>query len=110
MVKGAKIEMQKENLFQTFSQIFIESQQSFIKCEHDLRSKCRTLSEKLSRFVENLEEDPFDADMTVLATLEEDMLHILRSVSDLENRRDLIKESVFSLQNSTKTKINRRGK
>jgi len=71
--------MKSENLFQIFSQVFIESQQSFNKCDVELRTKCRTLASKLNAFVD-----------------------------ELENRRDHIKESVSSLQNSTKGKIARR--
>ena len=97
-----------ENLFQTFSQIFIQSQQSFNKCDVELRTKCRTLSEKLNKLVEELENDAFKADLTIISTLEEDTLHILRSASEIELRRDMIKESVRSLQDSTQTKVSRR--
>jgi Txe/YoeB family toxin of Txe-Axe toxin-antitoxin module len=97
-----------ENLFQVFSQIFIQSQQSFNKCDVELRTKCRTLSEKLNKLVEELERDAFTADLTIISTLEEDTLHILRSASEIESRRDMIKESVRSLQDSTQAKISRR--
>ncbi len=100
--------MNKENLFQIFSQVFIDSQQAFSKCDVELRTKCRTLSEKINRLIEDLESDPFSADLSILSTLEEDTLHILRSLSDLENRRELIKESVSSLQQSTRKKIGKR--
>ena len=100
--------MEQENLFQVFSQVFIQSQQSFNKCDVELRTKCRTLSEKLVKLVEELEADAFKADLTLLSSLEEDTLHILRSASELENRRDYIRESVNSLQDSTRTKVSRR--
>ena len=99
--------MEQENLFQVFSQVFIQSQQSFNKCDVELRTKCRTLAEKLNMLVDQLEVDAFKADLTIVATLEEDTLHILRSVSELESRRDFIQESVRSLQDSTKTKVGR---
>ena len=47
--------MQQENLFQVFSQVFIESQQSFNKCDVELRAKCRNLSEKLGKFVDEFQ-------------------------------------------------------
>mgnify|MGYP003125049952 CR=1 FL=1 len=100
--------MQTENLFQVFSQVFIESQQTFNKCDIELRSKCRTLAEKLNKLVEELELDAFKAELTLLASLEEDTLHILKSAAELERRRDHIKESVRSLQDSTHVKISRR--
>jgi hypothetical protein len=100
--------MQQENLFQVFSQVFIQSQQSFNKCDVELRTKCRTLAEKLNKMVEQLEEDAFTADLTVFSSLEEDTLFILRSAAELENRREYIKESVRSLQDSTNTKVSRR--
>ena len=100
--------MEPENLFQVFSQVFIQSQQSFNKCDVELRSKCRTLAEKLNKVVDELEHDAFKADLTLLSSLEEDTLNILKSASELEDRRDYISESVRSLQNSTNVKISRR--
>lgn len=100
--------MEPENLFQVFSQVFIQSQQSFNKCDVELRTKCRTLAEKLNKMVEELEMDAFKAELSLLSTLEEDTLHILRSAAELENRREHIKESVRSLQDSTQVKVSRR--
>lgn len=100
--------MEPENLFQVFSQVFIQSQQSFNKCDVELRTKCRTLAEKLNKMVEELEVDAFKAELSLLSTLEEDTLHILRSAAELENRREHIKESVRSLQDSTLVKVSRR--
>jgi Txe/YoeB family toxin of Txe-Axe toxin-antitoxin module len=100
--------MQSENLFQVFSQVFIQSQQAFNKCDVELRTKCRTLAEKLNKMVDELEKDPFLADLNLISTIEEDTLHILRSTSELESRREHIKESVRSLQDSTQIKIGRR--
>jgi len=100
--------MEPENLFQVFSQVFIQSQQSFNKCDVELRTKCRTLSERLNKLVEDLEIDAFNADLSLISSLEEATLHILRSASELENRRDYIKESVRSLQDSIETKVSRR--
>ena len=97
--------MQIENLFQVFSQVFIESQQSFNKCDIELRTKCRTLAGNLTSFVDDLESDPFAADLNKLSTLKEDALHIIRSATELETRRELIKDSVNSLQKSTKRKL-----
>ena len=104
------MELVKENLFQIFSQIFIESQQSFSKSDIELRSKCRTLSEKLSKLVDELEANNFEADLTLLSSLEEDTINILKSASELETKRNLIKESVVSLKSSTKNKFLSRGK
>ena len=100
--------MQKENLFQVFSQVFIQSQQSFSKCDVELRTKCRTLSENLNKLVEDLEEDAFSADFTFINNLEEETLKIIRTASELENRRNCIKNSVSSLKESTKSIVRRR--
>jgi len=97
--------MQTQNLFQVFSEVFIESQHAFNKCEIELRTKCRTLSEKLNRLAEDLETDVFNADMALISTIEEETLHIVRNALDLEDRRENIKESVRSLKTSTKTKV-----
>src|SRR6056300_1487607 len=100
--------MESENLFQVFSNIFIQSQQSFQKNDLELRSKCRSMSEKLKNLVEKLEEDPFKADLSKLSNLEEEVLQILRISSELEDRREYIKEAVASLQNSTQNKVKRK--
>tara|TARA_B100000424_G_C22897850_1_gene477548 strand:+ start:779 stop:1087 length:309 start_codon:yes stop_codon:yes gene_type:complete len=97
-----------ENLFQIFSQVFIESQQSFSKCDVELRTKCRTLSEKLTRVVEELESDAFNADLDFIASLEEEALKVVKIASELEHKREYIKESVGSLRNSTQIKVSRR--
>lgn len=100
--------MEKENLFQVFSQIFISSQQSFNANDLELRTKCRVLSEKLKRVVDELEEDPFMADLSLISNLEEEVLQIIRITAELEDRRDYIKESVNSLKSSTHKKIKRK--
>ena len=100
--------MENQNLFQIFSQVFIESQQAFSKSDVELRTKCRTLSERLSQLVDALESDPFKADLSLISSLEEDTLHIMKSAAELENKRNLINESVASLKNSTKTVVSRR--
>lgn len=97
-----------ENLFQVFSQVFIDSQQSFSKCDVELRTKCRILSEKLTRVVEELEIDAFNANLDFIASLEEETLKVVKIASELENKREYIKKSVSSLKNSTQIKISRR--
>ena len=99
--------MQQENLFQVFSQVFIESQQSFNKCESELRNRCRTLSQKLSNSVEELESDVFTANLNNIFDLEEEMEYIMKLVQELQNRRSLIKESVDQLRKSTDKHISR---
>ena len=99
--------MSNENLFQIFSQVFIKSQQAFNKTDVELRSKCRTLAEKLNRLVEELENDAFSANISALETLEEDSLQIIRNCADLERRRTNISDSVEKLRKSTNQKITR---
>mgnify|MGYP005997328727 CR=1 FL=1 len=100
--------MQNENLFQVFSQVFIQSQQTFSKCDVELRTKCRTLSEKLSKLVDELENDAFTADFDLISSLEEDALHIMKSAAELQSRREFIKNSVDSLKSSTENRLVRR--
>lgn len=100
--------MQTENLFQVFSQVFIQSQQTFSKCDVELRAKCRTLSEKLSKLVDELENDAFTADLDLISSLEEESLHIMKSATELQSRREFIKASVDSLKSSTENRILRR--
>ena len=94
-----------QNLFQVFSNIFIEGQQSFNKNDLELRSKCRVLSERLLKLSDQLEEDPFSANLEVIHTLEEEVLQLKRIGHELESRREYIQESVGSLKSATKTKI-----
>jgi len=94
-----------QNLFQVFSNIFIESQQSFNKSDMELRSKCRVLSEKLLKISDQLEADPFTANLDDIHTLEEEILQVKRIAHELESRREHIEKSVASLKLSTKTKL-----
>lgn len=96
--------MQTENLFQIFSQVFINSQQSFSKTDVELRTKCRTLAEKLNKFVQDLEDDPFEANLMILQTLDDDVSSILKNLVELEEKRKDIKKSVEALKNSTQSK------
>lgn len=94
-----------ENLFQLFSQVFIESQQAFSKCDVELRSKCRTLAETLNKLAGDLEADPFQANLAVVNLIEDEVNKISKAASELDSRREFIKESVNSLQKSTKAMI-----
>lgn len=100
--------MQAENLFQIFSQVFIESQQSFNKCESELRSRCRVLSQKLSDSVETIESDVFNADLSTIFDLEEELSYVIKLAQELESRRSLIKDSVGQLKKSTEKHVNRK--
>jgi len=100
--------MEPENLFQVFSQVFVESQQSFNKCETELRNKCRLLSQKLNIIVEDLEKDVFNANISKVFDFEEDMSSILKIAEELENRRRLINDSVSQLKKSTEKHVTRK--
>ena len=99
--------MESENLFQTFSQVFIESQQSFNKCESELRNRCRVLSQKLNNVVDDVEEDVFKANLNRVFDLEEEMVYIIKLSQELQNRRTLIKDSVEQLKKSTEKHVAR---
>ena len=100
--------MENENLFQTFSRVFIESQQSFNACEAELRSKCRVLSQKLTDSVDKIEADVFSANLNPIFDLEEEVNYLIKLAQELENRRNLIQDSVDHLRKSTEKHINRK--
>jgi len=97
--------IEKVNLFQVFSNIFIEAQQSFNKSDLELRSKCRVLSERLLKLSDQLESDPFTANLDIIHSLEEEVFQLKRIGYELESRRDCIQESVESLKSATVNKL-----
>ncbi len=100
--------MNNENLFQIFSRVFIESQQSFNKCESELRNKCRVLSQKLTNSVDQIETDVFSANLNTIFDMEDEISYIIRLAQELENRRNLIQDSVDQLKKSTEKHVNRK--
>ena len=95
------------NLFQKFSQIFIESQESFNYLDSSLRSKCRRLSGLLNNIAESMEEDPFLANLESLEHIEEDINSLYKVYKELEEKRELIKNSVDMLDKSAKIRAKR---
>tara|TARA_B100000287_G_C19967436_1_gene517037 strand:- start:22 stop:327 length:306 start_codon:yes stop_codon:yes gene_type:complete len=99
--------VESENLFQVFSEIFIESQQSFNKSEAELRNKCRVLAQKLNLVVEDMEKDVFNAKISKVFDFEEEVASITKTAKDLVARRQLIKDSVGQLKRSTEKHMTR---
>jgi hypothetical protein len=95
------------NLFQKFSQIFIESQESFNYLDSSLRNKCRRLSGLLNNIAESMEEDPFLANLESLEHIEEDINSLCKIYKELEEKRELIKNSVDMLDKSAKIRAKR---
>ena len=95
------------NLFQKFSQIFIESQESFNYLDSNLRNKCRRISGLLSNIAESMEEDPFLANLESLEHIEEDIKSLYKVYKELEEKRELIKNSVDMLDKSAKIRAKR---
>ena len=93
--------MESQNLFQVFSQVFIESQQAFTKTESELRSRCRVMAQKLNNIVEDIEKDVFEAKISNVFDLEEDFTDIVKLSQELQKRRSFIKDSVSNLKKST---------
>ncbi len=99
--------MESENLFQVFSQVFIESQQSFNKCEAELRNRCRVISKKFENISEEIETDVFSAKLSNIFDLEEDVNYIIKLAQELQSRRKLIKDSVDQLKKSSEKHVAR---
>jgi len=100
---------QDENInpFQQLSQIFVDNQKSFNAKTDDLRSRTRVLSKKMLKVVEQLEVDPFSADLNLYLNIEEEVRLIYLVAKEVEDHRDKIVNSVSLLNESNKIKLNR---
>ena len=97
----------KFNYFQKLSEIIVANQNAFNFKINDLRSRTRSLASKLETVALDLESDPFDADLCLLANLEEEAKIILFLAKETESQRDKIVNSVELLEESNKQKLNK---
>ena len=97
----------KGNPFQKLSELLINNQNSFNQKVSELRRRSRSLSEKLALIYEELESEPFNANLNNLLNLEEEARLLLFVAKEVESQRDKIANSVDLLQKSNIVKLNK---
>ena len=95
------------NPFQQLSQIFVDNQKSFNAKTDDLRNRTRILTQKMKKVTEQLEQDPFSADLNLYLNIEEEVRLIYVVAKEVEDHRDKITNSVKLLHDSNRIKLNR---
>jgi hypothetical protein len=97
----------KINYFQKLSEILIANQNAFNYKVNELRNRTRTLASKLENVSLDLESDPFESNITILANIEEESKLILFLAKEVEAQRDKLINSTKLLEESNKQKLNR---
>tara|TARA_A100001011_G_C14280475_1_gene831372 strand:- start:1537 stop:1845 length:309 start_codon:yes stop_codon:yes gene_type:complete len=97
----------KTNPFQKLSELFVNNQNSLNKDVQMLRTSLRTVKQILDSLIEELESDPFSANLTTLCGLDSVALQILEQGRSLEETRDKILDSVTLLEKSNEKKLRR---
>ena len=93
------------NPFQRLSELFVNNQNQLNKDVHQLRTSARTVKQIFESLLEELEEDPFKANLTVLCGLDSVSLQILEQGRSVEETRDKILESIVLLEKSNEKKL-----
>ena len=94
------------NVFRELSQVFIDTQNGFNKNCIDLRMKLRSLTERFVSLNEELEKNPFNANLNVMLNLELETANILESAKNLEKKRDKITIATEALKAINQAKLN----
>ena len=72
----------KANPFQELSELFINNQNSMNREVHNLRSSLRNAKEKFERLIEELERDPFSAELNLLLGIDVFSMKILEEENE----------------------------
>ena len=94
------------NPFEALSKIFIDNQNNFNLKADDLRNRSRILSQKLNKVIEQLEINPFDADLNLYLNIEEESRFILIVAKEVEKQRKKITDSIEMLSEANKVSLN----
>ena len=97
----------ENNPFIVLSNLFVENQRQFNVKTKDLQNIIKTLEKKLAKLDAQLENDIFSADLVPLISLEEEAALILSVAKELEFQRDQIFNSVETLKQSKRIKLNK---
>tara|TARA_B100000424_G_scaffold43628_1_gene29788 strand:+ start:420 stop:725 length:306 start_codon:yes stop_codon:yes gene_type:complete len=99
------MEEMKANPFQELSELFINNQNSMNREVHNLRSSLRNAKEKFERLIEELERDPFSAELNLLLGIDVFSMKLLEEGKSLEETRDKILNSVSILKKANEKKL-----
>ena len=98
---------EENNPFVILSNLFVENQRQFNVKTKDLQSRIKVLEKKLSKLYSQLDNDIFTADLVSLLSLQEEASLILSVAKELEFQRDQIFNSVETLKQSKRVKLNK---
>jgi hypothetical protein len=98
---------EESNPFVTLSNLFVENQRQFNIKAKDLQGRVKVLEKKLSMLNNQLDSDIFTADLVALLSLQEEASLILNVAKELEFQRDQIFNSVETLKQSKRVKLNK---
>tara|TARA_Y100001972_G_C7555659_1_gene279194 strand:+ start:407 stop:718 length:312 start_codon:yes stop_codon:yes gene_type:complete len=96
----------RQNPFQTLSNSFIENQRNFNMKVSELRNRLEKISDKTRTISNQLNSDPFSAQISALVNFEEEAHLMLIIAKDLEKQRDDILSIVELLTKAKETKLN----
>jgi|TARA_B100000035_G_scaffold106834_1_gene90604 hypothetical protein len=98
---------EENNPFVVLSNLFVENQRQFNVKAKDLQGRIKVLEKKLSKLNAQLENDIFTADLIALLSVQEEAALILNVAKELEFQRDQIFNSVETLKQSKRVKLNK---
>ena len=98
---------EENNPFVILSNLFVENQRQFNVKTKDLQSRIKVLEKKLAKLYSQLDNDIFTADLVSLLSLQEEASLILSVAKELEFQRDQIFNSVETLKQSKRVKLNK---
>ena len=98
---------EENNPFVILSNLFVENQRHFNVKTKDLQSRIKVLEKKLAKLYSQLDNDIFTADLVSLLSLQEEASLILSVAKELEFQRDQIFNSVETLKQSKRVKLNK---
>jgi len=98
---------EKFNPFSELSQIFVDNQRVFSQKCKDLAVRTSNYTDKLNRLKNQIEEDPFSANLNLCLNIEEEARLILAVAKEVEFQREKILNTVDLLKKSNQIKLNK---
>ena len=99
--------MSENNPFNEISQIFVDNQRTFSTKCNNLIERTTTLTNKLTMVKDQINHDPFSANLNTYLNIEEEARLILVVAKEVEFQRDQINKTVELLKASNKVKLNK---
>jgi len=93
--------------FKELSSVFIHNQRNFTAKNNDLMNRTKNFANKLQTVLDQLNNNPFEANLNLYLNIEEESRLIVMVAKELEFHRDNILKSVDLLKESNKVKLNK---